>query len=96
MKTFSIVDRLGEIRASIAALREQEASIEKSLKAQGAGVFEGSHFRATVSVSERATVAWKDIAAKFDVSPQLKSAHTTHSEVVTIRVSARLTEKLAA
>lgn len=83
------VDRLGIIKGQIADLAVQAKLIEDRIKAHGAGVTEGSLFRATVSVSERETVDWKAVAEKLQPSHQLVTAHTARTEVVCLRVVAR-------
>ena len=50
------VDRLGALRAQIAELEAEAKPLVDELKAQGAGVYEGSLFKATVS-----DVAGRDI-----------------------------------
>lgn len=88
-------DQLGELRSQIAALRVQEKEIEDALKRSGIAEHEGDYFRATVSNYDRASVAWKDVAAKFNPSQQLVTAHTTHSDVWSVKVSAKITAKAA-
>ena len=95
-----VIDRLGEIAAEKAEL----AAEEKALKARlvdtaartGQSSFEGEWFRATVSFSERATVAWKAIAEKLGASRQIIAGNTSTSEVTTVRVTARNNRKVAA
>lgn len=91
--TLHPVDQLGAIRAQIANLRTQEKKIEEKLKEKGAGAYEGELFRATVSIAPRETVSWKEVAMHFEPSVQLVTAHTTKSEVVSIRLTAKLTDK---
>ena len=84
-----LVDRIGELRAKIAALQEQAAAVEDNLKLYGTGEYEGVKFRATVKDSERTTVAWKAIAEKLEASRQLVTAHSTTKACTTLRVTAR-------
>jgi DNA-directed RNA polymerase subunit L len=51
---------------------------------------EGAMFRAAHAVSDRKTVDWKAVAAKFNPSRQLVNAHTKVTEVHAIRVSSRV------
>jgi hypothetical protein len=48
----SPVDRLGEIRAEIARLKEIEAFLIEEVKALGVGAHEGAAYRAAVSIVE--------------------------------------------
>ena len=45
----SRIDRLGELKAQIAALEAEADAIADSLRNQGAGKYDGALFRATVS-----------------------------------------------
>jgi hypothetical protein len=82
------VDRLGDLRARAKELRDDMNRIEAKLKATGRSEFFGIRYRVTVSLADRATVAWKAIAEKLMPSHQLVAAHTSHKEVCTVRVSA--------
>ena len=55
------VDRLGALKAQIAALEAEADAIAESLRAQGKGLYEGSLFKA--SVSDEALVQTFDAAA---------------------------------
>jgi len=88
--TGALVDKLGALRAQAADLGSDIKFLEGLLKEAGPGAYEGDLFRATVSVSERATVAWKAIAEKLGASRQMLTANTKVSEVSCVRVTARL------
>lgn len=90
------VDAIGRKRAQIAKLQGELADLEAEIKDSGPGAYEGRLFRITVSVSDRATVAWKKIAQKLGASRQMVTANTIYSEVTTLRCSARKAEKIAA
>ena len=81
-------DRLGQLRAEIAALQSEAKVIEASFKSEGPGVFEGHTFVATVVEAERTTVDWKAVAAKLEPSHQLVTAHTKVQTVTSLRVTA--------
>ena len=55
------VDRLGALKAQIAALEAEADAIAESLRAQGKGLYEGSLFKA--SVSDETLVSTFDAAA---------------------------------
>ena len=60
------VDRLGDIKAEIARLKEVEAFLLEEIKDLGAGAHEGDTFRATVSVvAERQSLDAKAAEAKL-------------------------------
>lgn len=80
----ALVDRL-------AALKSQIADLTAELIAAGLPVIEGSAHRAAVSLcAGRETIDWAAVAAKFNPSRQLITAHTvTGAPYHVIRVSAR-------
>src|SRR5262245_41865195 len=90
------IDRLGYLRAEIAALKIQEKALQSVLIEQGPGAYEGEEFRATVSVSDRASLDMAAVRAKL--SPQFIRANTSYTSVTMVRVVSRnaveLMEKL--
>lgn len=84
-----LVDALGNTRAELAELKDQESDIKSRLIALGVDVAEGDYYRANVVTSNRTTIDWKTIAAKLEPSRQLVRAHTTEKEVVSVRCTAR-------
>ena len=89
-----LVDDLGVLQAQIAELEGKAKVIKDTLKAEGAGAYEGDLFRATVSVSDRETLDMKAVREKL--SPQFISAHTKVTSVACVKVSAKVNGKLAA
>jgi len=85
------VDRLGDVKARIADLTAEAKELEAQIVAAGVPVVEGRYFRAAVSHCEgRVSVDWKSIAAKFEPSRQLVTAHTSQGAPYdVVRVSAR-------
>lgn len=80
-------DELGRLRARIADLTAREAVLKQLLAGPGPGAHEGAEWRATVSVAQRGVL---DLAAVRErLSPQFIRAHTTVTEVITVRVTAR-------
>lgn len=90
----SPVDRLGDIRAEIARLKEVEAFLIDEVKSLGEGAHEGDAYRAAVStVADRKTLDPKAAEAKlrdlgvdgrwFSKNQKLVKGYTT------VRVSAR-------
>ena len=84
-----LADELGNIRASLADLKDREGQIRKMFISAGIKALEDEQFRAVVVESLRTTIDWKTVAAKMEPSRQLVTAHTTEKEVISIRVSAR-------
>ncbi len=89
-KIANTVDDLGRIKAEISDLEIRKTQLEDVLIATGDAEFEGRLFRATVSIYDRATVAWKKIAEKLNASRQIIKANTGEAkEVITVKVVAR-------
>lgn len=90
------VDELGAIRAQIADLRKLEKAAEEKVKAlidpQSQAV-EGEIFRAAVVVQFRETLIAEKVR-EFLLPQQLRHATRT-TEVHSLRVTARSTEKVA-
>ena len=88
------VDRIGELRAQIKLLQDQLKENEKVLKdaarssGYGWGEFHGDWYRVTVSCYEQARINWQAVAKKLEPSHQLITAHTSHTEVCKLTVSA--------
>ncbi len=89
-KLANIVDDLGRLKAEIADLEVRKGELEDVLVESGEAEIDGRLFRATVSIYDRATVAWKKIAKKLKASRQLIKANTAEPvEVITVKVVAR-------
>lgn len=84
-----LADELGNIRATMADLKDREGQIRNTFIAAGIKAFEDEQFRAVVVESLRTLIDWKAVAAKLKPTRQLVTAHTTEKEVISIRVSAR-------
>jgi hypothetical protein len=87
-----LVDELGALKSQIADLEIREKAIKDQLSAIGAGAYDGAHYRATVTFSERATLDMKAVREKLSV--QWRRAHTTVTPVTTVRVVARIAEEV--
>jgi hypothetical protein len=81
------IDALGQLKAQIADLESQESKLKKAITGAGAGAYEGSLFRVTVTISSRETLDME--AVRKHLSPQFIRAHTRASETTTVRVTAR-------
>jgi hypothetical protein len=84
-----LADELGNIRATMADLKDREGQIRNTFISAGIKAFEDEQFRAVVVESLRTMIDWKAVAAKLKPTRQLVTAHTTEKEVISIRVSAR-------
>ncbi len=89
------VDRLAQLKAQIAALREQEAELKEILIDSGESAIDSVMYRATISDTKpRDKVDWEAIAMKFNPSRQLIRAYTTEGEgYYQVRVYSRKTSK---
>jgi hypothetical protein len=81
-------DALGLLNAQIADLQAQAKKLKAGVIANG-DTIEGSLYNATPVFSARDTVNWKAVAEKLEPSRQLVAAHTKHTTVVSVRVTAR-------
>ena len=85
------VDRLAVIKAQTAALAAEEKELKAVLAESGETVIEGTLHRAAVSqCAGRDSIDWAAIAARFNPSRQLITAHpTTGAPFTVVRLSAR-------
>lgn len=88
--TERLVDDIGALRAEVADRQARLQKLESYLRESGPGTYEGRLFRITVSVSARATTAWKAIAEKLGASRQIIKGNTKVTEVTSLRCTARL------
>ena len=91
----SVVDRLAHVKATIATLQDEEATLRAVLADSGCDSVMGSTHRATVSHCEGKVVTdWRSVAAHLKPSRQLVTAHTAQGEPYTVvRLSAHKTSK---
>lgn len=89
-KLKQLVDDLGQIKAEMAILKNDEAAMRAKLLAEDVTVAEGYLFRANVVDANRTTIDWKAIAAKLNPSRQLVKAHTGQSVVTSVRITSRI------
>ena len=89
------VDRLAQVKAQIAALREHEDELKQILIDSGESAIDGTNHRATISdMAGKEIVDWRAIAERFNPSRQLIRANTTQGErYFQIRVFGRKTSK---
>jgi N-methylhydantoinase B/oxoprolinase/acetone carboxylase alpha subunit len=88
----SAIDRLGDVKAQIAALKKEEETLKAVLIENGVGAYEGDTWRATVSVAERSNLDLDAVREKL--SAQFLRAHTTVTEVTSVRLTARTNVKI--
>lgn len=85
------IDTLGVILANIATLEKRAEEIKARLKEEasisGQHHFDGALFRATYVESNRSTVDWKAIAAKYAIPAEAIAAHTKTQAVYSVKVS---------
>lgn len=83
------VDELGNILAQIAELEAKAEAIKNEIKNTGEGHYEGSLFKACVTLSQRNTVDNKAVFAEANVPAELIAKHTKTTAVITLKVTAR-------
>ena len=83
------VDTLGLLLAQIAELEAKANLIKQDLKAQGQGVYEGSMFKASVIVSNRTNVDFKQVFAECSVPAEIIARNTKLQEVSTVKLTSR-------
>ncbi len=84
-----IVDELGQVKAQIANLEKREAELRQAIIDSGESEAEGDLFRATVSETITTKIDYKAVCEKLGPSTQLLTAHTSHSDRVTVKVVSR-------
>lgn len=87
----ALVDRLALIKAQMANLSAEEKALKAELIAADLPAIEGTAHRAAISFCPgRETIDWQAVAAKFNPSRQLITAHTAQGAPFhVVRVSAR-------
>lgn len=71
-----MVDELGAIDAEIKRLTAQRTALADELKSLGAGHYDGTAWRVTVSyTAEAVSYDYKTICEKLGASPQMLAAH---------------------
>ena len=86
-------DKLGILLAEIADLTKLADEIKNGFKAEftanGAKVFEGDLFKATVIDANRATVDYKAILKELNVDAELIAKHTTFNLVLSVKTTSK-------
>lgn len=87
----ALVDQLASVKAQLSDLKTLEDQLKLALVESGQVAIDGSAHRATVShCAGRESIDWQAIAARFNPSRQLITAHTSTGEPYSVvRVSAR-------
>ena len=83
------VDTLGLLLAQIAELEAKANLIKQDLKAQGQGAYSGSMFKATVIVSNRSNVDFKQVFAECSVPAEVIARNTKAQEIITVKLTSR-------
>lgn len=83
-----VVDRLGEVKALIATLCDEEKTLKEQLIDTRLPSIDGDLFRATVSTSERTTLD-SQLVKMFLTPSQIQQCQRV-SEVTTVRVTSRI------
>lgn len=83
------VDTLGLLLAQISELQAKADLIKDDLKAQGQGAYNGSMFKASVIVSNRSNVDFKQVFAECSVPAEIIARNTKVQEVVSVKLTSR-------
>lgn len=90
------VDRLGEVKAAIATLEQEEDTLARKLKAQGVGVYSGVLFDANIFSQDREAVDWKGLAHEVGFTTRQKNKYTKPMvSTLYCKVTARMARSLA-
>ena len=84
-----MVDRLGEVKASISVLEKEERSIVDKLKENGTGIYAGVLFDANVFSQTRVTTDWESLADEIGFTPRQKNKYTSSKDIVYCKVTAK-------
>ena len=89
MKPQTIADRLGDIKAKIAELRDKESELKDELIESGVDSAEGKLFRVTVTHHVVTNVDYRGLMEKLSPPKRLVRSFTTEMDRTQVRVSAR-------
>lgn len=93
------VDKLGQIKADIADLKIVEGLLRQQLIDAELPEIDGKLFRATVNTHDRVCIDYEcviDHLPKTALLKKLVKQYTSKSEVTTVKVVARTTQRIAA
>ena len=85
----ALIDDYGVNKAIAADAKDRMAEIKAELIRRGFDAGESMTLRATLTHTVRTVIDWKAIAAKFNPSRQMITAHSKKQDVSTLRVVAR-------
>lgn len=83
------LDRLGLLQAQAAELNEQIEQLKDVFKNAGEGKYEGDLYKATVTLSERATYDYKQMVADLGITTEQLQKYYKSTASISIRVTAR-------
>lgn len=87
--TQTLVDKLGQVKAQIADLEKQEATLRQQLIDLGIDEADGKLFHCTVSRYTLELVDYKAICEVRPPSRYLRRKYTSEQERVTVKVTSR-------
>jgi hypothetical protein len=83
----ALVDLIGEMKAHVAPTLAHLAKLERKLKANGVGRYQGLMYESNVFEQTRESLDMDAVRAKL--SPQFITAHTTTKTVTVLKTTAR-------
>ena len=84
-----LVDRLGEIKAQIADLADEEKAIKQELIESGESSLDGHWFHASIGHVVKTVTNWRGIVEYLDPPATLIRKHSRSTEYDVVRVGAR-------
>jgi hypothetical protein len=83
------IDELGYLMAQIANLEAKAELIKNEIKNQGEGYYEGSLFKACVTLSQRNIVDNKAVFKAYSIPAEFLAQHTKSTAVITLKLTGR-------
>jgi len=79
------IDALAVLTRQAKALEEQIKALKADIaNTYGEGKHQGEKYSCTVSLSQRAVVAWKAVAEEANVPAELVAKHTSTTSIITV------------
>ena len=88
--TAELVDELGEIKAGLAALADQEKEIIDQLKAKGVAIYQGDLFEANVFESTSSKLDREKLCRRHKLMSKWIEECTTTKPILICKVTARV------
>lgn len=84
-----MVDRLGELDAQMAEMKQEKEKLKKTLKDSGKDVIEGEMFRAKISVSSPRRVDWDSLIEDYGIPQDEVEEYAYYNEEKRLTITHR-------